>query len=58
MCGHYYGHLYVVYYVWCRIVNWERVGHVEHGMTQKQLPCGAAYSASTSDHIEQQVCKY
>ena len=31
------------------------VGQLEQGMTQEQLPCGAASSASTSDHNEQQI---
>ena len=40
------------------IVNWDWDGHVEQGLTQKQLPGGAASSASTSEHNEQQVCEH
>ena len=49
--------LYIVFYLWCGIVNWVWVGHLEQGLTQTQLQPGAALSASTSYESEEQVCK-
>jgi hypothetical protein len=43
-------------YLRCRNMNWLRF--LEQGMTQTELQPGAASSASTSVHSEQQVCEY
>ena len=38
-------------------MNWDWLGHLEQGLTQTQNQTGAASSASTSDHSEEQVCE-
>ena len=53
---HCYELLYVDCHMWCRNLMWFRF--LEQGMTQEEHQPGAASSASTSHHSEQQVSKY